>query len=309
MLSHRMPALRYRRFCRTILLAGILLIVPATAMSAQSGGALAAAETQRTSIHVTIEQGLLTVDLRDALLAEVLQAIAEKASFRLTLRGDLSTPVTRSFTGVPLTKGIERLVGDNSLVMTHAPANEASLLLQVWVRAPGKRVVMFEPNPPPDPAVYQNGDRPERTAQRRAARQLAGRGDGAAADELVSLLAQDSDPVVRTIAAGGLGNIGGERAIGALKAALVDEDGSVRKRAIFELGRIGKDEVAEALAEVLGADPDADIRQFAARALARLNSIAARFALEAALADSENIVREAAGAALAKWQSSFNDSD
>ena len=161
-----MPALRYRPFCRTILLAGILLIAPATAP--QSGGALAAAEKQRTSIHVTIAQGLLTVDLRDAPLADVLQAIAEKASFRLTLRGDLSTPVTWSFTGVPLAKGIERLVGDNSLMMIHVPTNDASLLSQVWVRAPGKRMVMFEPSPSPDPAVYQNGDPPESTAQRRA---------------------------------------------------------------------------------------------------------------------------------------------
>ncbi len=302
-----MPAVRYRPVCRTILLAGILLIAPATAP--QSGGALAATEKQRTSIHVTIAQGLLTVDLRDAPLADVLQAIAEKASFRLTLRGDLSTPVTWSFTGVPLAKGIKRLVGDNSLVMIHAPANEAKLLSKVWVRASGKSIVTIEPDLAADPSVYQGGDRPEGTVRQRAARQLARRGDGEAADELASLLAQDSDPVVRRIAAGGLGKIGGERGASALKTALTDEDSSVQRRAIFELGKIGKDVAAEALAEVLGADPDPHNRQFAARTLARLDSVTARSALEAVLADPENTVREAAVAALAEWQSSFHDSD
>ena len=46
-----------------------------------------------------------------------------------------------------------------------------------------------------------------------------------------------------------------------------------------------------------------------AHTLARLVSIAALFALEAALADPENMVREAAVAALAKWRSSFGHSD
>ncbi len=115
--------------------------------------------------------------------------------------------------------------------------------------------------------------------------------------------------MVRRIAAGGLGKIGGERAAAALKAALVDEDRSVQRRAIFELGKIGKDVAAEALAEVLGADPDPHNRQFAARTLAWLNSVIARFALEAALADPENMVREAAGAAISEWRSSFHDSD
>ena len=75
------------------------------------------------------------------------------------------------------------------------------------------------------------------------------------------------------------------------------------------MGKIGNDEATEALAEVLGADPDPRIRQFAARTLARLDNMAARSALEAALADPENTVREAAGAALAEWQSSIHDSD
>ncbi len=120
-----MPALLYRPFCRTTLLAVFLLIATATAVNPQGGGALetAGAEKHRANIHIAIEQGLLTVDLRNVPLAEVLQAIAKTAAFGLTLRGDLSTPVTWSFTGVPLAKGIKRLVGNNSLVIIHAPAS------------------------------------------------------------------------------------------------------------------------------------------------------------------------------------------
>ena len=301
-----MPALRYRLIRPTILLAGFLLTAPA--LNPLGASILAAAEKRRAPIHVAIEQGSLTVDVRDAPLAEVLLAIAEEASFRLTLRGDLSGPVTWSFSGVPLDDGIKILVGDNSLVMIHARAKEGKLLSKVWVRASERGVVTIELKAP-DPMVYRGGVPPEGTARLRSVRQLARRGDEAAADKLVSLLAQDEDPVVRRIAAGGLGKIGGERAVAALKAALVDEDSSIQRRAIFELGRIGENEAAETLAEVLGNDPDADIRRFAARTLARLNSTAARSALEAALEDRENSVRAAAAAALSEWQSSFRDSD
>ncbi len=164
------------------------------------------------------------------------------------------------------------------LVMIHAPANDAKLLSKVWVRASGRGIVKFEPDPAADPSDYQGGDRLEGMARQRAARHLARRGDGAAADKLVSLLAQDEDPVVRRISAGGLGKIGGERSASALKTALADEDSSVQRRAIFELGKIGKDGAAEALAEVLCAVPDPRIRQFTAHTLARLDSMAARSA-------------------------------
>lgn len=308
-------ALRYRPLGRTIVLAGFALTTTATAVNPQGGSALAAAVEDKhgATIHVAIEHGLLTVDLRDAALTDVLQAIAEMAPFRLTLRGDLSTLLTWSFTDVPLDKGIKRLVGDKSLVMVHAPTNgaHARLLSTVWVRAPGKGMVTIEPHAAADPfdLTHQGGDRRDDTARLRTARQLARRRDEAATDALVSMLAQDEDPVVRRIAAGGLGKIGGERAAAALKGALVDEDRSVQRRAIFELGKIGEDEAAEALAGVLSDDPDTDIRYFTARTLARLGSMAARSALEAALADPEYMVRTAAAGALAEWQRIFDHSD
>jgi hypothetical protein len=292
-------------------LVGFLLLAAAISVTPLGGSTLATPveEQQRTTIHVAITQGLLTVDLRNAPLADVLQVIAEKASFRLTLRDNLSTPVTWSFTGVPLDKGIKQLVGDNSLVMIHAPANGGNALSEVRVRASRRGIAETKPNPAPDPPVYQDGERLADTAELRAARQLARQRDEVAADALVTLLAQAEDPVIRRIAAGGLGEIGDERATMALRMALVDKDRSVQRRAIFELGKIGSDDAVDALGEVLGHDLDASIRRFAAHTLARLDNMAARSALEAALADPEYMVREAAAEALAEWQSSFDHSD
>ena len=135
---HGMPVLRCRLVCWTILLA-VLLLTPTT-VNPQWNGALARGESERGEIHVAIERGLLSVDVHNAPLADVLRAIAEKAHFRLTLRGDLSTSVTWKFTGVPLDKGIKWLVGNNSVVMVHAPPNGANLFSEVRVRGSGRGI-------------------------------------------------------------------------------------------------------------------------------------------------------------------------
>ena len=158
-------------------------------------------------------------------------------------------------------------------------------------------------------SVHQDINRLEGAARLRAARRLARQGHDDVASTLVSLLTQDKNPDVRNLAAAGLGRIGTKQAAAALKKALVDNDRTVRRRAIFELGKIGGYEAALALGAVLSHDPDASVRRFAAHTLARLDSVAARSALEAAEADPENTARAAAGAALAEWQKSFQDSN
>ena len=102
------------------MLAGFVLL-PALTFHLCTGVAIATAEMPAT-IKVDIERGLLTVDIRNVPLADVLRFIAEEAGFRMIIQGDVSTPVTDVFTDVPLNEGIKRLARHQSFILVYAPS-------------------------------------------------------------------------------------------------------------------------------------------------------------------------------------------
>lgn len=75
-----------------------------------------------SSIEVEFEEGRLTLSVRDTPLAEVLQAIGEKAGIAIEIHGDLAAPITESLTNVPLEEGIRQLLRDRSFAIKYAPS-------------------------------------------------------------------------------------------------------------------------------------------------------------------------------------------
>ena len=65
---------------------------------------------------------MLTVELRDAPMADVLLAIGAQAGFEVVIRGNLGGAVTWSFSDLPVDKCIRRLLDDSSLIMIYAPS-------------------------------------------------------------------------------------------------------------------------------------------------------------------------------------------
>ena len=92
--------------------------LPALTLHLRASLSVAAAEIPAT-ITVDVRQSLLTVDIRNAPLADVLRVIGERAGLRVLIQGDVSTPVTVAFTGVPLDQGIKRLVRGHSFVLRY----------------------------------------------------------------------------------------------------------------------------------------------------------------------------------------------
>jgi HEAT repeat protein len=82
------------------------------------------------------------------------------------------------------------------------------------------------------------------------------------------------DPNMRKTAATKLGNVGpaDPAVFPALHAALKDHDAGVRREVILALVKIGPaaKEAAPALADLYQRDPDAKVREFASKALAKL---------------------------------------
>ena len=264
-----LAALQNRLCFSAVWLAGIIVISSPDALaldgrsvgeylSAGIGLATAAkVEPATAPTEVKVREGLLTVNARDVPLADVLRVIGEKAGFTVIIRGNLSTPVTSSFTGVPLDKAIGRLVGKkNSWIMIYGPPDAGGrvsdpLELQVYgSRDTGTATVIQST------AITSNMAAPESSP-------------ASLEDSILKDLASpDRDARMRAI--GMLGRLKGENSIDILiQVLLEEEDPSVRRHAVITLGRIASDRAIDTLEEVSHSDPDAAVREAANSALAR----------------------------------------
>ena len=122
-------------------------------------------------------------------------------------------------------------------------------------------------------------------------RTLAQQPDAGSVNGLSILLSQDEDPLIRRIAAIGLGKTPGDTALAALNAAIQDEDSSVKRRAIQGLGKKKDDRAVHALREVLLGDPDPQMRRAAVRSLGMMHTEEAFNALLSAEYDPDYYVR------------------
>ncbi len=322
-----------------LLLAGLFLMLAALGIGVHGRPVLAAAAHQEANpveIDVTVEDGVLAVNVSNARLEDVLRAIAERAGLRLRLAGDLGRPITAWFT-LRLEEGLRRLVGDNSLIMIYEPARGQAgqlMLAEILVSgSPDGHVVTIEPAVKESSLdrVYDGLDRFDRKSKLRAVRELYGLDDEAAIDDLALVLAQETDSKVRRAAAIGLGNSGGAKALVALSVALGDKDRSLQFQAIHGLAKIGGEEAAEALTttlrdhdpavrlqtvlalqrvgdigvvgllgEILAKDKNPEVRRAVVRTLEKLGEDEAWWALFGATSDPDPTVREAAAAVIGR---------
>ena len=224
-------------------------------------GAGAATQMDVSAIEVSAHAGRLTVRILAAPLSDVLRAIAERTKVTIKLRGDLTTPVTAIFAGIPLDEGVKRLARGHSVCLFYGLAGPtgAGSLREAWVIA----------------SQHRSGGPPGFDPNRRAAwlaqvQVLSSRRDATALHALARLVAHDDAPMVRAQAALALGSF----------AAL--DAGSV-------------------LVEALANDPHPHVRRMAARALGSLRTEDARRGLERASTDVDPGVRREAARTVSGW--------
>jgi hypothetical protein len=245
-----------------------------------------------SSIQVQVRDESLTVDVREAPLADVLRVIGERAHVAVTVRGRLDARVTRSFVASSLEDAFRQLVRGHSTVLIYAPSPDATgrpRLTQVQVVASpaSTRATPIRPE--------------ERAARLRALRDLERRRDPAVTSELARF-SQDTDPIIRGEALAALARRGGREAVTALETALADWLPSVRVQALRGLRRAQGDDATPSLAASLLRDPDAMVRRTAAQLLGGSRHPEAGRALEAAAADPDDSVRRAVAASLVTWR-------
>lgn len=275
------------RWLRDVLVVATLFASAHAPLAAEQG-------TTASVIDVKVRNGLLTVNLRDAPLADVLLVIGEQAGFRVLVRGDAKRTVTRSFSDVPLARGVQRLLEHaSSWLMRHDGDALEEVRLYGWIGS----TAVTSGTAQAALAVSLTDDHDTRL---RFVKKIAHQPHASATEGLILLVTGDRDPLIRRIAAIALGKVKGERSFVALASAAEDEDSSVRRWAIQGLGMIGGEQAVRTVGGALLEDPDPSIRRSAARTLATMRNDASMDFLYAAQSDHDPGVRQAAEAALSR---------
>ena len=295
--------------------ARLAVILTAVGLGCVAAVTVAADEASKPAMLVRVDDGLLSVQLDEAPLEAVLEAIAAQTEVVITLRGDLGAVRPQAFSDVPLGEGIRRLVDEHASLMIYeqpTARGAAGRLRELRVhgqvvsdeatpgdRARSQRVRTLRqaPNhPPPAPLpTYQELALKAKGERLGAIRKLARREDEAALEVLGALVAQDPDATVRRIAATALSNLGGEDAAAALEVGLGDQDADVRIQAMRGLQAIEREDGAERLGALALGDDNPEIRRQAVHLLGTLRSAEAWSTIESATSDPDDAVRAAAG--------------
>jgi hypothetical protein len=274
-------------------------------------------------IDVAVERGEVTVDVRHAPLAQVLQVIAERAGIEVVLRGDGGAPITQAFSAMPLPDAIRRLAPGRSVMVAYGvpvTEGEPAPVTAVWIMAasPRRGAAASASQPvavdsPPIPAgAMPAGTRPAdlsgesaptaRVVEIQTLAGDAGLGSVAALTRLAEIGASGEEAALREQAVAALGRLNDVRAEPALVAALDDVDVSVRVRAIRGLRTFGTDTAAQSIAGALIGDAMPEVRLTALAAVGSLSGPGMLAMLQKAAADPNVTVRETALRWLAWWR-------
>lgn len=224
-------------------------------------------------IEIDVHNNLISVDLIEARLGDILLAIGEKAGFKSHLSGDLSERLTLTFIDVPIEKGLKRLVGKHSLSLLYNQAQSPSSATQngdkkiaeIWVigrsnsssgNRTGPAQVSIAPENPNETLPGQDASLSlpptEQEIPQQAAIPEEEKDDSAELQRAMDDLLDRGDTAAVTAAA----------------AFLNHEDIEFRRMAIEGLSTVQTSDATRALGRVLSNEPNAELRMMALRALA-----------------------------------------
>ncbi|HVR72279.1 MAG TPA: HEAT repeat domain-containing protein [Vicinamibacteria bacterium] len=295
----------------------------------------AAAAPPPPSPHVVVKDGLVTVDVHDARLDDVLRLVGERAGVRVTILGRLDARLTQSFARLPIGDAIARLVRGHSFALAYSPAGSdggtptPTHLLVFTAGADRRRSAATTGAAPParsrtDPTAAPATPAPaspghhavpagpsgsagastevrQRVGWVQSLEARAREGDEEALAALTESLGTDPSPLVRSQAAAVLGLAGAADSAPAVTSALTDHDGFVRLHAARALGRLGGAAAVPALRSLAGSDPDPRVRRVAVRGLGGLLRQDAAPVMAVLSADPDVSVRREIEWVLSTW--------
>lgn len=261
-------------------------------------GSLASAQLAPSpnGLDLEVSADRVTLNADAVLLTEIVRALGARSGFEVHMAGNLTDRVTVSFTRLPLTEVLDRLIGTLDRVIVYGPPAPGATnpsVQRLWLFASEGVTGSGQAN---DNQLAAPDELDSAAVKRRSHAILRLANAGATEETLETLIQAlhgDQAPLVRNRAAIALGALRDARAIPALEAALNDENASVRAQATQAFGQIGGERVTLILGEILLQDTDTRQRVAAAIGLQKLGTELARSFLDAAVEDPDEQVRNA----------------
>src|SRR5512132_189746 len=273
-----------RRAVLAIAVVPLLVVVP--------GATPPATAQPRESLTVTVADGHVSLRAVDAPLDRVLIELGEALHARIVIEtvvaGELRTPVTRSFSGVPPVLAFRRLLVDRNYSVTQGPAGVEEVRIfrkgttgfrQLTADRVGKgqptSIPLAEPSPA-DPAELSRLrqvalEAPDASARRDALDELSSLADAALLrDTLTQALARERDGrVLETVFAVAARQEDAVSAETLRSFVSSDRDGTARAQGVDLLAaQAGDDPATRALLRrLVSGDPSSDVREAARSAL------------------------------------------
>lgn len=218
------------------------------------------------AMEISFRDNLISVQLVDAPLIDVLQHIAEKSGFKAHFLGDLTEPVTLSQTDITLEKCLRLLTAHQSLSIATLDAvqqpgeNKVKRITEIWVlggSGTGKTVVRSPAVP-----VTLSTDAPDETDLPENDYQ-----DNKLLDAILDNPKADRSSQSQAIQ--DLADIGDADAVMALASYMANADTELQQMLVHGIGMVHSDESTQVLGLVLETYTKPDVRRIALGALGK----------------------------------------
>lgn len=261
-------------------------------------GNSATEEPQAASIvQITFQDELISAELVDAPLVEVLEQIKQEFGFKVNIHGDVNERLTLSFSDLPLDKCLRLLTVNQSLsVVTEATPgaskqDDPRRITEIWVlsrSAITKSMRSTPPAPmpaPPGPADDMAGLREDSSEQPEMAVE-----ESASLDAVLNNPFADISQQQQAIQQ--LAQKGDDESVSAMASYLGNEDKEVRQLLVNGIASIDNAQSTQILGQVVQNESDPEIRKIALRALGqRKGDPVAQAFLQKALDDADEEVK------------------
>lgn len=245
----------------------------------------ALAESLPFPIKINIANGKLSVDARDVALPALLQSIADKAAFRLTIQGKVDTrPRQWAMHELPLEEGLKQLVQPYSMALLYKPASESSELTISTLLIIG---TVEGSAPPTTSSPAPHAETPVTNGLQ----------------QLVQMIKEGANPGAQLQTIRYIESLGTPEAARALESLLGVADSTIRSQVVSSLGKFTTDATILALGQAVLTDKAVNIRLAAVNALSNINDDRCLPFLMQAAKDADKLVQKAALQALEKRNS------
>jgi len=287
--SPRVSAVIFSRF--------LFFVIFCLFITCRPGGAAPEVPEALSIVQITFQDELISAELVDAPLVEVLQRIKEEFGFKVHFHGNADERLTLSFSDLPLDKCLRLLTVNHSLsVVTEATPRsskqeEARHITAIWVlsRSAIAKPVRSAPAVPVAASPDATDDMAELREDSSEQPEMAG-------EESVSLEEVLNNPFADTAqqrqAIQKLAEKGDDESVRTMASYLGNEDKEVRQLLVNSIASIQNAQSTQILGQVIENESDSEVRRIALLALGqRKDDPAAQAFLQNALDDADEEVK------------------